>query len=244
MSKDYFSNGIVNTCQRDPGMPYRADTSDTAVFGSWTRATQKVMTSIAAEMLSGHSMNFNQVLCAGERNDIPGDTEPRLCLSYMIYGLMTSELMVSGAILPPLIADLIPCFERRQGSTEQDFDEDLGSIDITPIIDMVYIIIAYALARYKYVFLDGITVLDAFLSFFGSNRDDWVVVRVTDEMIDMFDSGVFDRSRDRTGQDQCVHVLLVQNIETGDIVIVYATHQMASSIERVSTLRTSFVNHL
>jgi hypothetical protein len=222
-------------------MPYRSATSDTVILGSWSQSTNDVMVSSASMMLVGLSINRNQILSAGERNDIPGDTKPRLCLSYMIYGLMTSELMDGGEILPPLIADLLPCFERRQGTTEQDFDKDLGSIDITPIIEMVYIIITYMLERYKYVFLDGFSVLDAFLSFFESNQDEWVVVQLGDEMIDLFDSGVFDRSRDRTGHDDCVHVLLVQNIETENFVIIHATYQMASTIERMSTLRTNFV---
>ena len=98
-------------------------------------------------MLAGLSMNLNQILSASERNDIPGNTESRLCLLYMIYGLMTSELMDGGVLLPSLIADMMPCFEPRQGTTEQDFDTDLGSVDITPIIDIVYIIITYMLSR-------------------------------------------------------------------------------------------------
>ena len=74
------------------------------------------------------------------------------------------------------------------------------------------------------------------MAFFGSKRDDWIVVILTDDMIGMFDDGVFDRFRDRTGH-QCVHVLLVQNIETGNIVVLYATWQMASTIKSiVSTL--------
>jgi hypothetical protein len=74
------------------------------------------------------------------------------------------------------------------------------------------------------------------MSFFESKRDDWIVVILTDDMIGMFNDGVFDRFRDRTGH-QCVHVLLVQNIETGNIVVLYATWQMASTIKSiVSTL--------
>ena len=108
MSQDYLFCGIVNTCQRDPGMPYLAATSDTVIVSLWTRGANEVMVSRASDMLAGLSMSLNHMLSAGERNDIPGDTNPRLCLSCMIYGLMTGELMDGEAILPPLIADLIP----------------------------------------------------------------------------------------------------------------------------------------
>ena len=55
-------------------------------------------------------------------------------------------------------------------------------------------------------------------------------------MIGLFDDGVFDRIWDKAGHDNCVHVFLVQNIKTGDIIILYVTDQIASTIERVSTI--------
>ena len=79
MSRDYVSRGIVNTCQRDPDMPYRADTPDMGVVGSWTRGANKIMVSSVSDMLASlSSMNLNQILSAGENNDIPGDTNQRL----------------------------------------------------------------------------------------------------------------------------------------------------------------------
>ena len=60
MSQGYLSRGIVNTCQRDPGMLYQAATSDKAIVNSWTRATNDRMVSSASDMLAGLvSMNIN-----------------------------------------------------------------------------------------------------------------------------------------------------------------------------------------
>ena len=36
MAGQLLVDGIVNTCQKDPGMPYRLDTSDIAIVGLWT----------------------------------------------------------------------------------------------------------------------------------------------------------------------------------------------------------------
>ena len=56
----------------------------------------------------------------------------RLCLSYFIYGVMAMALMAGGD-LAPLLVDLIPCSERRQGSSnDDDFNDDLGNVSIDP----------------------------------------------------------------------------------------------------------------
>ena len=142
-----------------------------------------------------------------------GDTpHPRLCLTYLIYGVMANQLMLGGN-RPPLIIDIIPCMDRRQGSNCDDFDKTLGNEYIDPILDMAYLIIAYILARYNYVFLDGVTVLNAFLSFIATKAEEWKLVILSNEIIALFDN-TFNLARKQTGH-HCVHVLLFLNVRTG-----------------------------
>jgi len=54
-------------------------------------------------------------------------------------------------------------------------------------------------------------------------------------LISMFND-TFGYIRMTTGQHECVVVLLIQNTVTKNISILYATHQMASTIGGVSTM--------
>ena len=211
---DIVANGnacpLINTVNGDPGMPFRATTSDAAIIGTWTRPTNDVMESNSDEMSISENVNRHHLLLAGERS---GDISvhlltTRLCLSYFIYGVMAQCLMADGG-LPPFIIDLIPCYERRQGSDNaDDFDEDLGSVSIVPIVAMAQLVITYI------VFLDGMTVLEAFLSYIDLERDDWIVVSLTDKMITMFNP-IFDMAQSTNGQHS-VHVYLVKDKKQGE----------------------------
>lgn len=84
----------------------------------------------------------------------------------MHHGLMVRKLKAGGDHLAPLFIELIPCNKRRKGGgSTDDFDKELGKDDIGPTIEMAQLIIGYILACYKFVFADGVSVLDAFLSF-------------------------------------------------------------------------------
>ena len=90
---------------------------------------------------------------------------------------------------------------------------------------MVQLIMLYILARYNYVFLDGVTVLNAFLSFIATKAEHWKLVVRSDEMIALFYHTF----------NCCVHILLnITNVQTGQIIIAYATtaQRMALPIGR------------
>jgi hypothetical protein len=72
---------------------------------------------------------------------------------------------------------------------------------------------------------------------------DWIAHELNDEDIEKFDPK-FGRIRDDHGTYSYAHVFLLQNLDTGDTILIYAVWQMASSIGSVSTnilLLTSYI---
>jgi len=240
MVHDYMSSGVANSCQKSPGKPFLTATSNKVMLGSWTRMSSNCMVTDARDMIRGEGMNLDEILYAGERSDNPRDPEEiRIALSYFYYALgvtdMVAEVDDDGVhLLPPLVLDLQPCVHRRQGTTEDDFKEELGNVDIEPILELAYLTIEYLLAHYKFLFVDGFSVLDVILRYIGDDASSWTVTILDDDMISMFND-TFNYIRE-AGQHDCVVVLLIQNTVTNNISILYATYQMASTIGGVSTM--------
>ena len=176
----------------------------------------------AKDMIRGQSMSLDEILYAGKRSDNPWDPEERrLALSYFYYALGVTDIVAEvdddGVNrLPPLVLDLQPCVHRKQGTTEDDFKEELGNVDIEPILELAYLEIEHLLANYKFLFVDGFSVLDVILRYIGENPSNWTVTILDDDMISMFND-TFDYIRKTTGQHECVVVLLIQNTVTKNI---------------------------
>ena len=233
MARTVMANGTANTSHGNPGHSFLFETSESAWVGSWIRISNDVMRSTVDAMSFYQNVNLNEILQAGVRsNDTP---RPRLCLTYLIAGVIASQLMLTSIRnLPPLIVDLQSCMNRRQGGRRgDDFNTALGDVDITPFLDMAHLIIRRILRNYKYVFLDGFSVLQAFIDYIATEPRRYIVARLTDQMIDTFDR-IFDQIRRRTLQ-HCVHVLLVKDLQTNRIIFLVTVVQMASHIGSVST---------
>jgi len=84
--------------------------------------------------------------------------------------------------LPPLVLDLQPCVHRKQGTTKDDFKEELGNVDIEPILELAYLEIEHLLANYKFLFVDGFSVLDVILRYIGENPSSWTVTILDDDI--------------------------------------------------------------
>jgi len=136
---------------------------------------------------------------------------------------------------PPLIVDLQQCMHRRQGDrARDDFNPALGNLDAGPFLVMIYLIIERILRMYKYVFLDGMSVLQHFIDYIATDPSRYIVVRLSDDEIESFDP-IFHEMRRRTGREDSVHVLLVKDRQTGRFIFIVAVIQMASHIGGVST---------
>ena len=92
------------------------DTTDDAVIGSWGRSTNDDYVSSVLEMTSAKNMDIGQMLRQGVRSDLHGHP-PRLCLTNMIYRLIMLVTMTNG--MAPLFIDLVSCYQKKKGMTEQ-----------------------------------------------------------------------------------------------------------------------------
>ena len=103
---------------------------------------------------------------------------------------------------------------------------------------MIYLIIRRILRKYKYVFLDGMSVLQHFIDYIATKpRGRYFVVRLSDAEIQSIDA-IFDHIRLRTMRRDSVHVLLVKDRQTGRFIFIVAVIQMASHIGSVSWILT------
>jgi hypothetical protein len=234
MGHQYMVDGLANTISGHPGHAFLFDTSESAWVGSWIRLSNDVMRSSAAAMRFYENVQLNQILQAGVRsNDTP---HPRLCLTYYIAAVIASQLMLTSTTRPPLIVDLQQCMHRRQGDRpSDDFNPALGNLDAGPFLDMIYLIIRRILRKYKYVFLDGMSVLQHFIDYIATKpRGRYIVVRLSDEEIKSIDA-IFDHIRLRTMRLASVQVLLVKDLKSGRFIFIVSVVQMASYIGSVST---------
>ena len=237
MGHQYMVSGSANTISGHPGHSFCYETSESAWVGSWIRVSNDIMRSTAAAMRFYENVQLNQILQAGVRsNDTP---HPRLCLTYDIAAVIASQLMLTSAARPPLIVDLQQCMHRRQGDRPRDdFNPALGNLDAGPFLVMIYLIIRRILRKYKYVFLDGISVLQHFIDYIATKpRGRYFVLRLSDEEIELIDA-IFDHIRLRTMRRDSVHVLLVKDRQTGRFIFIVAVIQMASHIGSVSWILT------
>jgi hypothetical protein len=81
-------------------------------------------------------MRLSQSLRATVRSDVG---RKRICLTGLIKGLFVLAHLTPESV-PPFIADLIPGTIRTE-----DFDEESGSIDIAPVIEMSRLILSNVL---------------------------------------------------------------------------------------------------
>jgi hypothetical protein len=133
--------------------------------------------------------------------------------------------------LGPLVVDLAPGVPRAQGGNTDDFDPELGSVDIDN--DISNHIIERILKLYRYIFLDGIAVLQTFLNVIAE-QGDWLVVILTEADMNRIDPK-YDSTRDSHGGHHVIHFFLLKNKNSGVIKYVASTRQMASAIGSVST---------
>lgn len=238
IGRGYMDDGSANTISGHPGHSFLYETSESAWVGSWIRVSNDIMWSTVDAMRFYENVHLNQILQAGVRsNDTP---RPRLCLTYYIAAVIASQLMLTST-RPPLIVDLQQCMHRRQGDRPRDdFNPALGNLDAGPFLAMIYLIIERILRRYKYVFLDGMSVLQHFIDYIATDPSRYIVVRLSDEEIESFDP-IFNQMRRRTGRELAsVHVLLVKDRQTGRFIFIVAVIQMASHIGSVSTYSLDF----
>jgi hypothetical protein len=233
MGHRYMVDRTANTINGHPGHSFCYETSESTWVGSWIRVSNDVMRSTAAAMRFYENVQLNQILQAGVRsNDTP---RPRLCLTYLIAAVIASQLMLTSTTRPPLIVDLQQCMHRRQGDRPRDdFDPALGNLDAGPFLDMIYLIIRRILREYKYVFLDGMSVLQHFIDYIATKpRGRYFVAMLSDEEIELIDA-IFDHIRFRTMRLDSVQVLLVKDQQSGRFIFIVAVVQMASHIGSVS----------
>ena len=162
IAKQLMSDGIVNTSQDDVGAPFHLNSINVAYVSSWTRPSNCIMVSLVKDMIPVRNMNLSQILRAGVRSDLPNG-QKRLCLSYLIAGLFATAFLVNDC--SPVIFDLIPCFKRKQGTTEEDFEEENGSINIKDCHALSTRMIEYTLKNYTKIYAEGEDVRTAFLDY-------------------------------------------------------------------------------
>ena len=81
---------------------------------------------------------------------------------------------------------------QRQGDPGDDFNPALGNLDITPFLGMIHLIIKRILRKYKYIFLDGFSVLQNFIHYIATKPNRYIVARLSDQEIEGFDT-IFDQ---------------------------------------------------
>ena len=186
------------------------------------------MVNLVKDMIPVRNMNLSQILRAGVRSDLPNG-QKRLCLSYLIAGLFASAFLVNNC--SPVIFDLIPCFKRKQGTTEEDFEEENGSIDIKDCMPLSMRMIEYTLNNYSKIYVEGQDVMTAFLDYI--KEKEYITVRLSDAQMDMIDSD-YKSNRRRTGGQSVAHAFLLKHPVKGTIISFYCSWQISSTIARVS----------
>jgi len=130
-----------------------------------------------------------------------------------------SETMMNG--IAPLFIDLVSCYQQKKGTTDQDFDKSLGSVDMEPSMELCSLIMTYILHHYKNIFLEGQDVMMAFMNHIKVNGN-WIVDKLSDEQIVLFDPE-FGSLRRLHGSYSYAHVFLVQNECIKTTIILYST---------------------
>jgi hypothetical protein len=92
--------------------------------------------------------------------------------------------------------DLIPCFKQKQGTTEEDFDEENGSINIKDCQAISTQMIEYTFENYTKIFTEGEDAMTAFLDYIKENE--YITIELSDAQMDMIDSD-YRSNRRRTG---------------------------------------------
>jgi hypothetical protein len=235
-AKELMSNGVVQTSQSDVGFPFRSDKRDIAFVTSWTRPSNDIMVSRPEDMKPIEDMSLEQTLCAGIRSDLP-DEKKRVCLSYAIAGLFASSFLMDTVVdneaikIPPLIVDMIPLFDRKIGSTEEDFCVKNGSVDISHGLPIIKKRISYILRNFLRIFTEGTEVLNAFI---GCIREEGHIVKfLNDEDMAVLDPQ-FNNLRRKTGATSLLKALLVQHCDTGKTIALYNCMQISTAIGGVS----------
>jgi hypothetical protein len=181
-------------------------------------------------------MSLDQTLCAGIRSDLPGGKK-RVCLSYAIAGLFASSFLMDTVVndeavkIPPLIVDMIPLFDRKIGSTEEDFCEKNGSVDISHGLPVIKKRISYIIRNFSKIFTEGSEVLNAFI---GCIQEEGHIVKIlNDEDMTVLDPQ-FNNLRRKTGATSLLTALLVQHCETEKTIAIYNCMQISTAIGGVS----------
>ena len=251
-----MEQSIIATAQDDVGSPFRLDTSDVAFVSSWTRPSNDVMETEVDRLVPVENMSTSQVLRAGYRSDLPNG-QTRLCLSYLIAGLFLSSFVstrkdflcnIAAAgplpsddsinnrnddLIAPLIVDLIPAMDRRQGSTEEDFCEDNGSVSIHPVLPLVMKRVSYILRNYSKIFSEGNDVWDAFLRCVF--EEGHTVKVLSDVDIAALDVHYDDLRQKSLSNVNMLKAILIKHKESSRTSVLFNCMQISSTIGGVST---------
>jgi hypothetical protein len=117
--------------------------TDGAFRSTRSRPTNDHVVSNASDVKADEDITLCQSLCARFRSDVVG--KKGLCHAGLNKGLFITSHLTTG-LVPPSIADLI------LGTVwTDDFDEESGSVDIAPVIEMSHLILSNDLAtRWEY----------------------------------------------------------------------------------------------
>ena len=132
----------INRYSNDAAAMCRIPMNNRAFVLTWARPTNDTIVSNARDVKAVVNVSLNQSLRAAFRKDVG---RMRLCQTgLVILAHLTTESV------PPFVADLIPGIERTE-----DFDEESGSVDIAPVIEMSHLILSNVLATSGSLVIDG-----------------------------------------------------------------------------------------
>ena len=226
--KQLMLEGTIKTAQDDVGHPFRIRSSNIAIVNLWTRASNDIMVSSVEEMTTIHPTT-SQLLRAGVNCD-KRVGPPRMCLSLLIAGLKASAFMIEN--IAPLIIDLIPGINRIKGTTcGDDFDERNGSVEVRQVMPLAMPRMKYILQHYSKILSEGKDVWDAWMECI--RQEGHIVMTLDDAQISLLDPE-YKKWRSILGGDDVFRSILIKHRETGKIIALFNSIQIASNIGGVS----------
>ena len=231
-AKQLMVEGRIQTSLDDVGSPFRIPTTNTAIVTTWPRPSNENMVESTEEMKAVECMSLNESLRAGYRRDTD-DGPVRLCLTYLILGLLASAFVtiVADQKIAPLVVDLIAVHNRKKGRKSEDFSEENGSVSIEHGKSLAMDCVRYILLHYDKIYAEGAETMDAFME--CSRDDGHIVMTLEEEDLNELDSE-YDDLRERFNAGNSFKAVLIYHRERKQTIALYHCIQIASTIGGVS----------
>jgi hypothetical protein len=173
----------------------------------------------ATDVKGAEDMGLSQSLRTCFRSDF--ESKKRLCHTGRHMGLFISSHLTKDNIAPS-VAGLIPGTKRTE-----DFDEDAGSFDIRPIIEISKKILSQDHKNHRGIFMEGKAGLDALIDVICNGGHS--VKTLTESDLNVMIGLGYHNLRLQAETMETAHALFMKNNSNSNNCLVFNCQQMAST---------------